>query len=214
MMILLILMKEVAMIGKMRFFIWAGTLLFILGVSFASAQEQKSDQGGMVPKLSKDEQVKLALSAAPEHIAKNAAVAAPDESGKMVQLKEGKNQFTCVPDLPGTPKADPICMDPNAKAWADSMIKNDPKPANKEPGIAYMARGGQHWEKDGKVIMKQEPGAKLVDEPPHWMILWAFDPKTEGMPTTPNPGGAYLMFEGTPYAHLMIYQDPKKLPPG
>jgi hypothetical protein len=27
----------------------------------------------------------------------------------------------------------------------------------------------------------------------------------------PNPGGAYVMFDGTPYAHLMVYQDPNKL---
>lgn len=92
------------------------------------------------------------------------------------------------------------------------MLKNEPRPANPAPGVAYMANGGQHWEKDGKVVMNEEAGAKLVDEPPHWMITWAFDPKTSGLPTQPNQGGVYIMFAGTPYAHLMIYQDPNKLP--
>ena len=85
------------------------------------------------------------------------------------------------------------------------------KPTNTVPGIAYMARGGNHWEKDGKVLMKQEPGAKLVKEPPHWMLMWPFESKAEKFPNAPNQAGAYIMFDGTPYAHLMIYQDPMKM---
>jgi len=37
------------------------------------------------------------------------------------------------------------------------------------------------------------------------------DPVKTGLPTKPNAGGTYVMFEGTPFAHLMIYQDPKML---
>ena len=42
-------------------------------------------------------------------------------------------------------------------------------------------------------------------------MLWPIDPATTGLPTRPNAGGAYIMFAGTPFAHLMIYQDPKLL---
>jgi hypothetical protein len=31
------------------------------------------------------------------------------------------------------------------------------------------------------------------------------------LPKKPNPSGVYIMFDGTPYAHLMIHQDPKKM---
>jgi len=27
---------------------------------------------------------------------------------------------------------------------------------------------------------------------PHWMIMWPFDPKTTGLPTTHNETGAFL----------------------
>ena len=43
------------------------------------------------------------------------------------------------------------------------------------------------------------------------MILWPFDPKASGLPYHPEKFGTYVMFEGTPYAHLMIYQNPNKL---
>lgn len=40
------------------------------------------------------------------------------------------------------------------------------------------------------------------------MIMWAFDPKTTGLRTTPSKKGSWIMFAGTPYAHLMINQVP------
>ena len=59
--------------------------------------------------------------------------------------------------------------------------------------------------------MNEEPGAKLVKEPPHWMLMWPFESEAEKLPTIPNASGVYIMFDGTPYAHLMVYQDPMKM---
>jgi hypothetical protein len=95
--------------------------------------------------------------------------------------------------------------------WATDLMNGAPKPSNTVPGISYMARGGMHWEKDGKILMKEEPGAKLVKEPPHWMMMWPFDSSTTKLPNYPNPSGVWIMFDGTPYAHLMVYQDPNKM---
>ena len=43
------------------------------------------------------------------------------------------------------------------------------------------------------------------------MIMWPFDPAATKLPTAPNPLGSYIMFDGSPYAHVMVYQDPKKM---
>ena len=43
------------------------------------------------------------------------------------------------------------------------------------------------------------------------MIMCPFDPATTKLPTAPNPSGAYIKFDDSPYAHLMLYQDPKKM---
>ena len=164
-----------------------------------------------VSALSPEEQITLALSAAPPHIAKDATVLVLGEGGKRKEGKRGTNGFTCVPTVMNLPEPDPMCMDAAAKQWLDDLANNAPKPSNSVPGIAYMAKGGSHWEKNGRVVMKEEPGAKIVKEPPHWMVMWPFDAKASLLPTAPNPSGVYIMFEGTPYAHLMIYQDPRKM---
>jgi hypothetical protein len=104
-----------------------------------------------------------------------------------------------------------MCMDAAVSQWATDLMNGAPKPSNTTPGISYMARGGMHWEKDGKILMKEEPGATLVKEPPHWMMMWPFDSASTKLPTQPNPSGVWIMFDGTPYAHLMIYQDPHKM---
>jgi hypothetical protein len=180
-------------------------------LSMAASVPKKHGAIKDVKTLSEQEQMKLALSAAPAHIAKEATVLVFEEDGKLKEARPGTNGFTCIPSVTNLPIPDPMCMDAAAKQWRDDKMQNSPKPSNTVPGIAYMAAGGSHWEKKGEVVRKEEPGAKVAKEPPHWMIMWPFDSNASMLPTKPNPSGVYIMFEGTPYAHLMIYQNPKKM---
>ena len=154
-----------------------------------------------------DDLIKSALAAAPADVAKGAAVIAPGPDGKMVTLKAGTNGFTCMPDQPQTPGKDAMCLDPQAMIWAQSWMNHDPKPKNTAPGVAYMLTGGSDvsatdpWAKPG-------PNHKFVSSPAHWMVMWPFDAKTTGLSTTPQEHGTWIMFAGTPYAHLMINQTP------
>jgi len=158
------------------------------------------------------DRVALARSAAPAEIGREARVLDMDAEGKLVELAPGGNGFTCMPDDPSTPKPDPMCMDPAAFQWASDLIGGAPRPTNTAPGFAYMAKGGQHYEKDGKILMENAPGARLVEEPPHWMLFWPFSARATGLPTLPQgKSGVYVMWDGTPYAHLMVYQDPNKV---
>ncbi|MGA6828493.1 hypothetical protein ACO9S2_12855 [Nitrospira sp. NS4] len=163
-----------------------------------------------VKAMSEQDQTALALSAAPAHIAKEAGIMIYGADGKLTETRKSANGFTCIPTVMNLPDPDPMCMDPAAHQWLTDIMNNAPKPTNTVPGIAYMARGGSHFEKDGKVVMSGD-GAKVVKEPAHWMVMWPFDPAATQLPTGPNPSGTYIMFEGTPYAHLMVYQDPRKM---
>jgi len=165
--------------------------------------------------MSKEQLIKLALSAAPEHISKDATVMIPDADGKMVEVKKGTNGFICLPDIDGQEKPDPICGDAATFQWANDYMSNAPKPSNTVPGIAYMGQGGWHWEKNGRILLDNEDktGAKRVKEPAHWMLFWPVGSEASGIPPLPNKWGTYVMFDGTPYAHLMIYQNPNKLKP-
>ncbi len=179
--------------------------------TLVTAGEKQGKAGKDVKAMPQDEQIKLALSAAPPHIAKDAAVLVFGTDGKLTKGKPGTNGFTCIPTVMNLPEPDPMCMDAAVKQWWEALLANAPKPSNIVPGVAYMAAGGSHWEKNGAVVMKEEPSAKVVKEPPHWMIMWPFDSKASMLPKKPNPSGVYIMFDGTPFAHLMIYQDPKKM---
>ncbi len=184
----------------------------LTGAPMAHAKGGKKN-GAKAPKtMSQEELIKLAQSAAPPHISKDASVMLPGEDGKLVEVKKGTNGFTCIPTVnnrPGEP--DPMCFDAAVGQWVDALVNKKEKPGNTVPGISYMARGGFHWEKDGKILMDEAPGAKLVKEPPHWMLMWPFDSTEAKLPTLPNSSGVYIMFDGSPFAHLMVYQDPNKM---
>ena len=162
---------------------------------------------------SKEEQIKIAQSAAPTNISKDATIMIFGVDGKLVEAKKGTNGFTCIPEIEGQETPDPICVDPAGWQWLSDAMSGAAKPTNTVSGIAYMARGGWHWEKDGKITptTKSEPGAKRVKEPPHWMVLGTFDSKASGLPSLPSKFGTYVMYDGTAYSHLIIYQDPNKM---
>ena len=161
--------------------------------------------------LADPQYIKVAESGGPAEIATKAAVVRIDPKGHATSLRAGSNGFTCFVGVPGDPDA-PFCGDKNAYGWIVSAASNQPKPANTAPGIAYMAQGGVHFETDTKDVVMM-PGANThpVREPPHWMLMWPFDAATSGLPTKENAGGVYIMFAGTPYAHLMIYQNPNQI---
>jgi hypothetical protein len=188
-------------------------LIVLISVALTTSADAKGGKKAKdVNAMSQEEKIALALSAAPPHIAKGAGVLLPGPDGKLAEVKKSENGFNCIPTIDAdVPTPDPMCFDAAVGQWVESVMANAEKPANTVPGVAYMARGGWHWEKDGKILMKKEAGAKAVKEPPHWMIMWPFTTADSKLPAMPNASGVYVMFDGTPYAHLMIYQDPKKM---
>jgi hypothetical protein len=193
--------------------------LFAAFPLLAQAAEMDPEMGHEMPmaaskspiaKMSKEQLIKLARSAAPASVSKNATIMIPGEDGKMVEAVKGTNGFTCLPDIDGMSVPDPICADAASMQWINDLMSGAPKPSNTVPGVSYMAKGGWYFEKDGKILMKNEPGAEAKQEPPHWMVFWPFE-GSAGLPTYPDAFGTYIMWEGTPYAHLMVFQDPNKM---
>ena len=199
-----------------------GILALVIASGFLTAEALGAGDARTSPtrkQLSQDQLIKLALSAAPAHIAKDAAVMVQGEDGKLIEARKGTNVFTCVPMAdPNVPTLDPMCMDQAAFQWLTSLMNNDPKPANTAPGLTFMAKGAHGWVKDKKLLPKEEQGARLVHFPPHWMISWPFDSKTSGFPDCAKDpeklarsGNTCIAEDGSPSAFLVIYQDPAKL---
>jgi hypothetical protein len=180
------------------------TILLLPSALAAQSQPASNDAPGDA------EFMRAAEAGGPANIAKNATIVRMEPGGKVTRMREGANGFTCsiMPDGSNTP----FCGDQQAMEWMVAAMSKQPQPTNTQPGVAYMAKGGVHHEtKDGAIVMEPAAGTKEVKEPAHWMLLWPLDSARTGLPTRPNDGGSYIMFAGTPYAHLMVYQDPKKL---
>jgi len=192
-------------------------LLTVTVASVASAQDVAAKvrpQGGMMSaaaskakahKMSTAEIIRSATSAGPRSISDNATVMAADDAGKMVKVRAGTNGWTCIPDEPTTPGLDPMCIDKSGMEWVSALIAKKPKPTNTAPGLIYMLQGGSD-------ISATNPFATTTDHyvssPAHFMIMWPYDAKTTGFATTPKKTGSWIMWAGTPYAHLMVNQTP------
>ncbi len=151
----------------------------------------------------KDQKIARALSAGPASIAAHATVAEMDAKGKLTVLRTGTNGWTCMPGHPGVIGDDPLCADAATMQWSNDWAAHKAKPTNAKPGIPYMFAGGTDWSASDPFATKATTHGKSIKEPPHYMVMWPVE-KTSGLPTTPRDTGTWIMYAGTPYAHLMI----------
>jgi hypothetical protein len=147
--------------------------------------------------MSDAEKIKLAMSAGPADISRNAAIMEPGPDGKMKQLRAGTNGWMCMPG----PEA--MCLDAEWQRWADAwMNKKDPQVKNL--GIAYMLRGDQGASNTDPFASGPTPDNQWVVSPAHMMILTPDASQLSAMPTDPHAGGPFVMWKGTKYAHIMV----------
>jgi len=187
----------------------ATVLTFTILFAMASRTLPANAQQKVVSKqragdLTIQQKIALALSAGPENIAKDATVVDSDGHGGTKVLRQGRNGFTCMPGDPGGVGMPPMCMDKVAVQWNKDFEEHKPKPTTTVPGIEYMLAGATQ-RRDSDPNDKTSPPINIG---PHWMILWPFDPKTTGLPTTHKPTGAYIMWAGSPYAHVHVMGRP------
>ena len=145
-----------------------------------------------------------AESAAPPAVASGATIHAFDESGQITTLREGSNGWWCMPDDPNTPGPDPMCGDANAMEWAMAWM-NKTEPPEGKIGFIYMLAGGSDGSNTDPYATGPEDGNGWISTGRHVMIMNAGD-AMPGYPTDPQPDTSqpYVMWSGTPYAHLMI----------
>lgn len=174
-------------------------------VSWTAAAQQVQEQGGQRPGTESSDEalIKNAVSAAPKAVGDKATVIALDAKGEMRTLREGEGGFTCIPDNPTTPGNDPMCVDRNGMEWVQAWMSRQEPPD--KVGFGYMLIGGSDASNDDPFATAPKEGEKWIDTGPHVMI---FGPAAERMPGYPknaeNPRAPYVMWSGTPYAHLMI----------
>lgn len=174
---------------------WLLTAAVLLASSLIAVQGADADDEAMI---------ESAESAAPAAVGTGATIYAMDEKGAMRTLREGTNGFWCMPDNPASPGPDPMCGDANAMEWATAWIQKKEPPKGKV-GFMYMLSGGTDGSNTDPYATKPDAGNNWVETGPHVMIVNAMD-LMQGYPAGPKPDTSrpYVMWSGTPYAHLMI----------
>lgn len=154
---------------------------------------------------SAEHQIANALSAAPASVADGAAVATAD--GRT--LREGSNGWVCFPDDPNVPNNSPMCLDAAWLSFIDALM-NKREPRFSDVGIGYMLQGDMPVSNvDPYAAAPTADNQWLADGPPHIMIIVPDAKLLDGLPTDPHNGGPWVMWKGTPYAHIMVPTVPR-----
>lgn len=180
---------------------------------FALASVAVADQVIAQAKATKAQKIANAIVAAPSSISAKAAVMdwPATEGGKMETLRAGTNGWTCLPDFPQTQGNDPMCVDDQWMGFMGAMMSKA-TPHVTHAGIGYMiAPGGGYGSNTDPYATKATPDNDWGYDPPHVMLLVTDPSALAGIPTKRQSGGPWVMWTGTPYAHIMVpLSSPKK----
>ncbi len=179
----------------------AMSLFLSLALTSTSAIAQDQAASSDHPTESTQVRISRALSSGPPNVTKDATVAEMDDAGNLKVLRQGSNEFTCVPGNPKVLGKPPYCADKAAVQWNIDRIQHKPGPTIREPGIEYMLAGAM-------VKNRADPNGPPIHVPPHWMILWPFDLANSGLSISRKTAGAYIMLPGTPWAHIHVMGAP------
>lgn len=155
--------------------------------------------------VTKAVKIARAMRAGPFEITRNAKVAEMDHHGNMINvLRAGANDWVCIPGDENRVGDPPMCVDQLGLQWFKDIHAGKPAPTIIAPGLCYMLCGATQHSNDTP-FDRTSPAIPIG---PHWMVLWPFDAKHCGLPTTVRDAGAWIMFSGTPYAYLHICGTP------
>ena len=196
------------------------TLLFIISCNVetgssegSSAPVNEVNESGEPsgPHTSAEWQIWAYSTAAPSYIAKDATVL----NEKMEMLREGTNGWTCLPVNPrgmsdpengwkDAHEAMPLCGDAEVFKWISAYL-SDEIPDMDYDGYAWMLHGDMGEDNSTPKVMSKDDAKEghWIESGPHLMRMPKDPSSLDGMTTDFNSGAPYVMFSGTPYAHVM-----------
>jgi len=166
----------------------------------AAAQDMPQTPPPQVPQVPKDTpadpRIERARSAALPNISAEATIRTV--SGEV--LHQGSNEWVCMPDLNQTP----ACLDPVWMKFLEAFAGKQPFTTDKM-GFAHMLQPDEMAVNNADPFdTTRDPGETWVQEGPHLMIIFPDARILESFAAEPTNGKPYVMWQGTPYAHLMV----------
>jgi hypothetical protein len=182
----------------------AGIAFFIAA---SAASSQPMHHAAAPSAAQRQAMIRDALTAAPPGVTRNARIM--DMDGHV--LRAGSGPYTCMPTPPGTRPGQhaPMCLD---EVWLAAMTAYAHHDTNYRPprvGIAYMLAGDTGTSNINPYDERRTATNQWVEEGPHLMVIDPDPSRLQGISTDPHNGGPYVMWAGSPYAHLMIPLGPR-----
>jgi len=150
-----------------------------------------------------------AMSAAPAAVASNATIMdwPAEGSSDPTQLRAGTNGWTCFPSDPqalAAGRRDPMCADATSMEFLAAYFEHR-DPTVTKVGFMYMLEGDGGSSNTDPYATGPAPDNEWVVTGPHIMLMVP-DAATAlaNVPTDPAQGGPFVMWKGTPYAHVMM----------
>lgn len=174
---------------------WLAGIALLVGAAVAPVTVVSDGHGAVI---------KDALSAAWPGMQDGAAVV--DWEGNV--LKQGSNGYVCMPTPPTLVGTAPMCLDAEWQKWGAAYGSKGDYEAS-SLGISYMLAGDEGASNTDPFATGPTEDNDWIVEGAHLMIL-APPEMLEAFPTDPYNGGPYVMWAGTPYAHLMVPIDARE----
>jgi hypothetical protein len=155
--------------------------------------------------MTKEQKIANAMTAAPAAVSGKATILdwPAKEGDQPAVLRAGSNGWSCLPDMPDSQGSDPMCVDQSWMQWIAAYMAHK-APQITSVGIGYMIAPGGGWGSNtDPYAMAAATGNQWHLAPPHLMVLVPDLKSLAGFSTDPHNGGPYVMYPGTPYAHIM-----------
>ncbi len=157
------------------------------------------------PKMTNGQKIALAVTAGPAEITKNATIVdMTDMHEEPKQLRAGTNGWVCYASA-----TQPMCLDKQWQKWMEALMSKS-EPQIEGTGIAYMLRGDKGASNTDPYATEPTADNQWVVSPAHLMVLVQDRRTLDEYSTDPRNGGPWVMWKGTPYAHLMVPVSPTK----
>ena len=183
-------------------------LLVFLSSAHAVAGHHEGDKA--IDHNSAEWQIQAFSSAAPKFLGDFATIIGTDGT----VLREGSNGWVCqsanprpVPDSgwASPHEAMPACHDGEGMKWMMGYMQGK-APDMKRDTFMWMLHGdmGEDNTKAGVLSQSDATPGQWVESGPHLMLMPRDPESLSAYPTDFTTGAPYVMFPGTPHAHLMI----------
>jgi hypothetical protein len=165
-------------------------------------------------------QIAAAILAAPADLREGAAVLGYNAQGELVKLRQGKNELICLANDPSKNSFNVACyhrdLDPYMARGRELLAQKVTGQKRNEIRWKEVAEGKLSIPREARTLYIltgtgfDSSSGKVTDAYLRWVIYLPFaTPESTGLSTKASESAPWLMFPGTPGAHIMI-NPPKK----